>query len=370
MFTLRADNRTLTENAKYSYLSGNHTSGLGYLDVINSSDFANDDYLLISNFGLESSEIVQIDSINTTTHRLTLKAAIKFAHSESTRIMIIKYNQIQFYYKLTDDSSTAATLGALQDIEADSYFTKYYDSTNSTGYGWFKFYNATTTGYSSFSNNIPYAGFSENSVKKILDNFYSSLNNKELKLINDDDAFSWLNESYSIALNELNLVNSEYTVQDEEDISVVSGTKEYSLPSDFSDVVSVYNDDDDCEIPFISLTDVPVHDNENTGNALRYYLRGSYIGFSPTPTDSFTVKLRYKAKSGVLTSYSDTVDLPDNNFYYLKDYMLFRAAFKLGRSDGEQSRRNFQDGINRMKITSIKRDSNADVWSIDKAANI
>ena len=78
------------------------------------------------------------------------------------------------------------------DIQADDFYTKAYDTTNTTGFGWFIFYNSTTAKATQNSNAIPYAGFENNSVKKILDSFFSQLNNKELKLISNDDAFIWL----------------------------------------------------------------------------------------------------------------------------------------------------------------------------------
>ena len=254
------------------------------------------------------------------------------------------------------------------DIDTSSMTTKIKDDTNSTGFGWFIFYNSFTATASQNSNAIPYAGFAENSVKTIIDGFFSLLNNKELKLITSDDAFSWLNEGYSIALNELNLINKDYSGSDEYDVTTTTGVQEYSLPSDFSDMLSV-NDSNGGEVEPISLSSVSFYDS-NASSVVKYYLRNGYIGFSPSPTGSNTYTIRYTKKSTVLNSTYDSVEFPDNNFYCVKDYMMYRASIKLQRAGAEAHKAAFFDSVNRMKIISIKRTSGNDAWSIAAEANI
>lgn len=369
MITLKADNRVLTQNAKYSYLNSNYSSGVSAIVVTNSADFSANDYLLLGNFGSETAEIVQISTVTSATHTLNLSAATKFAHSESTRVTVIKYNQVRFYNTSTATFSATSPVTAYIDLQADKFFTLAYDTTNTTGFGWFVFYNATTAKATSNSNAIPYAGFTEYSVKKIFDRFFSQLNNKELKLVTNEDAFAWLNEGYSIARNQLNLVNEEYTVSDSYTLSVTSGTAEYSLPDYFTDMISVYSSTDDTEISPIDIKDVPDW-NENSSNDTRYYLRGKYVGISPTPAADATYYLRYKTIGATLTSYYDNVELPDNNFYPLIDFMMYRAAPKLNRNDGNSRLTLFNDAIKNMKLTSHKRDNEKDSWDISPTANI
>ena len=358
--------------------------GTDYFEVVNAAGVAEDDKtigtgsirvaksIILSNFGSETAELVTVNSVATATHTLTLSAATKFAHSESTKVTILKYNQVKFYHTTTAayvGSIANSTLIETVDLQADNFYTKVYDVTNTTGFGWFIFYNGTTAKATQTSNAIPYAGFGESYVKSILDSFFSLLNNKELKLVSNDDAFEWLNEAYAIAQNELNLVNKEYTASAAEDISVVSGTKEYDLDDTFGDMISLYNGTDNIYITEIPLNEVAGWDSE-TGNSLRYYLRGSKIGFSPTPTSAITLTNRYLKKTSKITSYYDEIEMPDNNFYCLKDYMLFRAAPKLNKGDGKSYYDLFMASIERMKMTSIKRGSSCDSWGISPEANV
>lgn len=367
---LKADNRQLTKNAQFSYLSINYASAVSSLVLVNSNSFAANDYVLLGEFGSETAEIVQVSTVTAATHTLALSAATKFAHSESTRATILKYNQVKFYRTATATFSESGTqIGSDTNIQADDYFTRYWDTANTTGYGWFKFYNSTTATATDQSNAIPYTDFESNSVKKIFDSFYSLLNNSEQKLISTNDAFRWLNEGYAIAKNELNLINRNYTASSTT-ITVTSGTAEYALPSGFSDVLSLTGDDsNDSEIENIALSNAIAYGNDSA-NTVKYYLRGSYIGLVPTPTSNTTYTLYYLQKTSTLTSYYDSIDLPDNNFYPLVDFMMYRASQKLNKPNPETNLELFRAGINLMKVTSIKRTDNLDSWDIKYEANI
>jgi hypothetical protein len=364
---IKADNRQLIKGQKFSFLSSNYASGVSSVVVDNGVGFTADDYLLFGNFGSETAEIVQLSSI--TTNTMTLKTATLFAHPESTKITILAYNQVKFYH------TAAATFSAVEDyltavdIEADSLYTTYSDSTNTTGYDWFCFYNETTDAITSNSNAVPLTGFGDTSTKKILDDFFSLLNDKELKVITMDDAFSWLNEAYGKARVELNLVNSEYTIGATYPISVESGTAEYALPTGFSNLLSVYNATSDESINKIDLAEVDKY-NDGSLNTTKFYIRGGYIGITPAPTSSFTVNIRYKTNYTKITSYYDNVDLPGNASDSLKDYMMFRACKKLGRPDAKDYWDIFKSEIDTMKLISHKRDGGLDSWDIDDYANI
>lgn len=359
MPTLKADNRQLVKNAKFSYLSTNYASGVSSIVVTNSAGFSANDYVVLGEFGHESTEVVQVSTVTAGTHTLALSAATKFPHPESTRATVIQYNQVRFYHTTTATFATSDPVSTYLDLEADAFFTRKIDSTYSSGFGWFVFYNSTSASTSANSNAIPYGGFDEESVKKIFDAFWSLLNNKEQKLINTDDAFRWLNEGYSITKNELNLVNPEYSVPAQEEISILSGTAEYDLETDASNLVSVTDGNGD-DIPYATLQKVHYMKQNASGQRTHYYLRNKKIGFVPTPTSDTTFYYYYRQKTTKLTSYYDSVDLPDNNFYFLVDFMMYRASQKLTRPNPEQHLKLFEAGVNRMKVTSNKQNANLD----------
>jgi len=379
MLILKADNRTLAENNKFTFLADNISSGVSTLTVASNSGFAADDYLLIGDFGQESAEIVKVTSVtgNTT---ITLTANTVFAHSESVKIRRILYNQVRFYITTTTTFSAGNALGTVN-VDPQNIYTYYEDSANSTGYGWFVFLNETTSANSSYSNPMPYAGFDSNSAKSIIESFLNSLSNSDAKLITFDQAFRWLSEGYAIAYNELNLSNQEYTTPAVYPITITTGTQEYALPSDFSKLISV-SDGDGADLDYIKQRDIREYLNLNSGSSNlnsrfyesgsspRYYVRGNYIGFVPLSTTGATYYLYYSAKSGVLTSYYDNVTLPNNNYYCMSDFMMYKASDKITSIDGLSKYKMFMTAVNQMKVNSVKSSANRDSWEIDPFSNV
>jgi len=324
---------------------------------------------LLEDFGNETSEILKISTVagNGT---INTAAVTVFSHSESTKVTKIAYNQVRYYHTATAVFSAGTALSTV-DIDAQSPFTQYNDTSNSTGFGWFLFLNETTAANSSPSNPIPYVDFDSNSAKKIIDSFLSSSNNKEMKNISFEEAYRWLSEGYSIAYNELNLVNQEYTTPALYSMSFSSGTQEVALPSDFGKLVSV-SDSDGKDIGYLQQKDIQYIKENGSENTSRYYIRGAYLGLVPVVTESTTVYVYYNSISGTLDSYYDSISLPNNNYYCLSDFMMYKAAPRLGMSIPEAGSylEAFNNSINRMKVTSNKQNSNLDSWGIVDSANV
>lgn len=329
-------------------------------------------FVLLGEFGSESSEIVEVSSVNKSSHTLTV-GTTKFAHSQDTKVYILPYNQIKFFHTSIATFSATFPITGYIDIQADNLYTMGSDYQNTTGFGWYIFYNNITAKASSASNAVPYAGFSNNSVEAILKQFYSLLNQSERKLITDTDAIFWMNAGMNICQTELSLVSKTYYVDSTQSIATISGTQEYDLESDFARIVNVYNSDNEENLKPIDLNDVSRANYYNTGTTIaRYYLRGKKIGFVPSPTSVTNYTVRYQYTATVLSSYYDTIDLPGNNGFILTDYMLFKACPKIGRSptDAKYFNEEFKTNIARLKLGFHKQDDNPESWGIASSANI
>jgi len=378
MVTLSADNRTLVADAKYSYLTTNYASGVSNINILNAADsFAADDYLLLGLFGSETAEIVQIDTVNTSTGAIVLVGPTKFSHSESTKVSILPYNQIRFFWTALEDITGATPLTGYIDIQASDWYSIYNDEVNLTGFGWFIFYNSTTLVSSLNSNSLPYAGFTNDSIEDLLNDFFSLLNNKELKLVTRQDALSWLNEGYSRMRNRLNMSNAEYSATALLPLNIIGGQTEYLLPDDFSSLESITASMDPSDptamgkLSKFPIEYIPLRKAFGyMGSQTKYYIRGKYIGFVPTPTTGGTYQYMYKKKTTRLDSNSEKVDLPDNGFYVIKDFMMYRAKMKfLDQSAAAIYFKSFNDGVDQMVISAIDRDASGDWFDIDETAN-
>jgi hypothetical protein len=340
----------------------NKTLGTGSLTV------GRNNSVLLGEFGSETSEIVTVSSVNKTTHTLTLSAATKFAHSQDTRVSVLGYDKIKFFHTTTATFNTTTPISGYLDISADSLYTIGSDAVNSTGFGWFYFYNSITAKDSATSNAVPYSSFGENSVKSILETFYSLLNDKERKLITDTDTFHWLNAGVNICQNELNLVNKNYFVDSTQSITATSAL-EYDLESDFSRIISVYNEDEELNVDPIDIKDVSSY-NQDSGNTVMYYLRNNKICFTSGLKSGANYSVKYQYTATVLSSYYQDIDLPGNNAMILVDYLLFRACPKLGRSDAKSFNDEFKASISRMKLSFFKQNDGVDSFGIDRSANV
>ncbi|MCK9369476.1 hypothetical protein M0R04_06050 [Candidatus Dojkabacteria bacterium] len=358
---LRADLRSLLENQHTSSLADKVYVNATSITVVNADDFSANDFILIGVLGSETAEKRKISSISSNTIALT--TALSFDHSQDVVVTLLDFDQVRFYRSATL-TGVATALAAAQDLSADNIYNFYNDTANSTGYGWYRFYNSVTTVYSNYSNAIPYAGWPDNSVKIMMDTFYTQISNRERKLIKDADVYRWLNEAYTIARNRLNLSNREYSVPTPESLSIVSGTAEYTLPDYFSKVRAV-TDEDGEEIFEIPYEQVPAYENTSVppggSLAVMYYIRGNKIGFTPEPTASATYSLYYQRTAPVLSSYSDYIELPNANHYFLLDYLLYRAAPIIG-GNPESHLKAFGVGLDNLVVTSHHQGGDAESW--------
>lgn len=360
---LRADNRETLKDQEVTALKNNYPSGASSIEVRNASGFASGDFLLLGGYGFETTEVVEISSITNDT--LSLSSATNRAHTESSKVTRLNYDQIEFYHT-SDSSFNTNTLLTTKGIEPDDFYTRYRDTNNSSGYGWYRFKNSNSANTSSEYGPIPYGGFANNSVKRVLDDFYSSLNQEEESIVSETDAIYWLNDGYSRALRALNMINEEWTVE-LTTIDVVSNQQEYDLPSDFKSVEAIHQSEGyNTEVPYIEFDEV-LDDYPFSFNKLHYYIRGMKIGFVPEPTQTQTVKMYYKTNGKFLENKADKLNLPNDHHYMLVQWMLFRAGDKLGRavSRKQQHRKNFMQDLQKMKMQSYRSNEGNASWDPD-----
>lgn len=374
-------------------MTQNYASGVNTFNIANTEPLSANDFILVGEIGHSDAEMFQILTINTTTGDITLgnmsgaSTSTIQPHAESTKVTVLPYNKVKFFWTaaagtIADEDPTFAETTPLTDwidLDPTSYYSTYTDTAHTTGFGWFEYKNSYTTEVSQESNPIPYGGFSLNTVANVFSDFESLLNVRELKIVSLSDKFSWLNEALALLKNKLNLTNVEYTVSAPQTLSIVSGTQEYQLPDDFSDIVEITTGLNTSTTQGVTIPFMPVSkalSYNGTGgyyggdiDAVYYYLRGRYIGFVPKPSANATYYYTYRKKASRLTSLSDYIDLPDNAFYCLKDFMMYRAKLKFSDASAATYYQAFADGISLYMQSAVKRNANNDSWEIASEAN-
>lgn len=362
---LKADLRVLIDGEETTRVTEAIPAGATSFMVENTANFQINQFIIVGMLGSEDAELHRI--IGLTPNTINTTSSFTFPHAQDVTVTAVAYNALFFYYSSTL-TGTLSSLNVLpQVITPQGTYNIYEDVVNTSGFGWFRFYNSYTNVQSDISNAIPYAGFAENSVKAVFDRFLTQISNREKKIITDDDMFGWLNEAYTKATNGLNLGNREYTVPTPYSITVTGGTAEYDLPTGFNKVRMVTNNRGEI-VNSINFEEAATYSNNNTQNpTAKYYIRGSKIGFTPTPGTTTTYYLVYTKLGTTLTSYNDLVDLPNNNFYFLVDFMLYRATPIIG-GDAKGRLEAFNAGMSEMIVTSHKRDGDPDSIGIAQNA--
>lgn len=196
-----ARNAELTKNREKTYLTASVAVAGTTLTVkaVNTNAWTNADYIIVGEIGAKNAEITNINAAVANGTSITT-AALIYAHSIDEPVYRIDYNQIQFFQDTVTDATKDATwitahqLSTTKDIQPDDEFTRYEDTVNTTGYGFIRFKNSTTTTYSSFSDAIPYTGYTPKSLGRMIRMVRRHLNEPDVEAIDDEDIMEEINE--------------------------------------------------------------------------------------------------------------------------------------------------------------------------------
>lgn len=157
---LKAYNRTLVDDREKTFLTGGVSVDGTALTVIavDSNAWADNDYIIVGEIGSPNAELLQIasavsDGTSLVVDRLGSGGA-RFIHSIGEPVYRIDFNQVEFSRATTLDG--AGTILSTSEIQPDDEYTRYEDTTNSTGYGYIRFKNSTTGAFSSYSDGVNY----------------------------------------------------------------------------------------------------------------------------------------------------------------------------------------------------------------------
>lgn len=163
-YKLIASNASLLQNPVKCYLTGDTASTSTSLSVDNNIGFVANDYILIGNLGSNVSEIRKISTVSGNNTIALVGDAIVFDHYRGTVIYKIEYNQIEFSRSTTETGTkTVLNGGNKVNIKVRDITTELLD-TNTTGFGFYRFFNSTTGLFSEYSFAVDYSGNAQNSV--------------------------------------------------------------------------------------------------------------------------------------------------------------------------------------------------------------
>ena len=171
-----------------TYLGADTVAGVSSLSA-DGVNFVNGQYVVIGQPGNTQTEIIQISETPTSTS-IALAAPTVFPHNRGDIIRFIPYNQITPEFS-TDPGVTFTAVTPVS-IRADSSETYLQRTTDLSTYVYrFRFYNSTTTLYSTYSASTTATGYGANTIWSAKDRALRQLGEVRGSLITDQ----FLNDS-------------------------------------------------------------------------------------------------------------------------------------------------------------------------------
>jgi len=183
-----------------TYLTAVMSAGVGALTVKDISGFAINQILLIGELGAEDSELIKTHAATAPTgSTITLASNLVYAHPIDTPITVLLYDQFELSHSTsiagTKTTLTTGIAGGLVALPADETSLRYDDSQFTSGYYWIRYKNSIGTGtFSDYFGPIPYDGYAENTVGKII--------KKAMKRCHLDDYTDYID--FDFCIEELN----------------------------------------------------------------------------------------------------------------------------------------------------------------------
>lgn len=165
MGLVRIKNFTVIDKREPTFLTASVAAAGTTLTVQDNNQFLTDnDFYLLGAIGSETSEIVQKNTAGTLGTSIVVDA-ITFAHPINTPLYRLDYNQFRLAHSTSTstvdiDAANVSTAG----IQFDDTYTRYQDSTYTTGYFFVRFYNSQSTTFSDYSAAIPVGGHTQLSL--------------------------------------------------------------------------------------------------------------------------------------------------------------------------------------------------------------
>lgn len=210
---LKAYNRSLIKDREVTYLTAAAAATVASITVAStdlapagtsSNVWADNDYMIIGKIGEEGTEVMQMSAAVTSATSLTIDregsaGGLRHDHPIGTPVYRVDFNRVEFSRNTTNSSSGVSVL-ATNNLQPDDDFTRYDDTSNTTGFGFIRFNNATTAAFSAYSSGVNYEESGESSSRdpRILFN----LRKRVRKLLDVFDEDKLPNEDIDDSLND------------------------------------------------------------------------------------------------------------------------------------------------------------------------
>lgn len=217
-----------------SSLNADFASGVGAITVYGITDFAVSYILLIGEIGQEGSEIIKTHAATAPTgNTVTLASNTTKPHNKDTKVYVIDYDQIELYHAATV-SGSKTQVGSTTSIDPGSFEPIFQDTTNTSGYYFFRFKNSLSAAVSDYSDPIPYDGFSYDTVGYAMTRVLKEMDAQYSERLTSQMLMDWLNDMLRYVRGKLKRW-TKYQEFDKNLGQVTYGSNKVAMPADAYD---------------------------------------------------------------------------------------------------------------------------------------
>src|SRR3990167_11289609 len=298
---LKAYNRVLIKDNEKTYLTAAAVSAATSLTVqstdlapaaTSSDTWEDNDYMIVGEIGQEGTEVMQVNGAVTTATGITIDRSgeaggLRYDHSIGTPVYRVSFNRVEFSQNSSDTTTGATVLTTIR-IQPDDEFTRYNDTTNTTGYGFIRLNNETSNAFSSYSDGVNYevSGIAATRDPRTL----NSMENKVRKLLDEREPDSKLtDEEIEDALDDKQKEIAHQRLwsffENTRSFSLVADQFAYDLPVTVQKIHAVKVDTQ----PLVFITQGEWNlrhwdTNETSGDATHYGIWNGQLRLYPRPS--------------------------------------------------------------------------------------
>lgn len=158
----KAYNKSLIDDREKTYLTAAVAAAATTITIagVDTNAWADNDYIIMGEIGSPTAEVMQLngtvaDGTSLVIDRSGAAGGTRFAHALGEPVYRVDYNRVEFNRNTTDSTSGVSVLTTIE-IQPDDEFTRYEDTANTTGYGFYRWNNQTSAAFSSYSDGVNY----------------------------------------------------------------------------------------------------------------------------------------------------------------------------------------------------------------------
>ena len=341
---LKLDNSALqTDATQSSYLAEPAVVGDAQIFVQSYVGLADNQILLLEDFGTETAEIVTVNGTPSVGGGVVLDTVLVRSHPVGARVYVLDYDQIELSHATTSAGSKTAlttTLGSgLVSIQADVKVQIYNETEYSSGYYFARYKNSITGTFSGYTDALVYGGWDKNTVGYMIDRALSDVGEKLSEKVTRFDCYEWINTGLKLIQGKLKRWPEHYVYNYTLPTTITDATITYALPTTIYDtetnksILGVRIEDVDLPLTYIDPIAFSELDATETGDPTRFTVRNGLLALWPTP-DGHTgddIYMNYATVITMVDSDGDTIDL--QRYDMVQNYLAWRIKMK-ARNNG------------------------------------